>query len=259
MYSDYKLDLGNYPINPWLDNQIIFKSQLFEDQNGQAFLEGTYELKQAPNNEMVTVKNFYSAFDPPDDTGMVHVVKFGDFSPKLSISEYDFLGTDFLEANEITADELIDYVEMINKKIEPYRNPLVKQSRIMMLYTLLGIFVVTVCSILFSIYLSFFFAIFMVILYFIGLYKIRRKTREESVKAEKTVIFNLALILHNLNASSLESKCKLKCKVGHLAQWVEFHSLRSATEVAIRSSRRSHSEEEEGICEESRMVDDSDK
>ena len=30
LYQDYRLDLGNYPINPFVDQEIIFKSQIDE-------------------------------------------------------------------------------------------------------------------------------------------------------------------------------------------------------------------------------------
>ena len=44
---------------------------------------------------------------------------------------------------------------------------------------------------------------------------------------EKVIMFNLAIILQNLNSSKLVKKYRLRAKVGHLAQWIEFHSLRS--------------------------------
>ena len=39
-------------------------------------------------------------------------------------------------------------------------------------------------------------------------------------------MFNLAVILQNLNNSVLVKKHRLRAKIGHLAQWIEFHSLR---------------------------------
>ena len=43
---------------------------------------------------------------------------------------------------------------------------------------------------------------------------------------EKAVFLNLAFTIHNLNKTLLESKFKMRCKMGHLGQWIEFHSLR---------------------------------
>ena len=65
----------------------------------------------------------------------------------------------------------------------------------MIVYLLLGIFVVTISSILLSIYVSYLFAIFIVSIYFVGLYLIRKRTSKLTAQAEKEVIFNLALIL----------------------------------------------------------------
>ena len=39
-------------------------------------------------------------------------------------------------------------------------------------------------------------------------------------------MINLAIILHNLNHSLLVPQFKLRAKIGHMAQWIEFHSLR---------------------------------
>ena len=71
---------------------------------------------------------------------------------------------------------MIGFVNTISGKIEPYRKQIVKQLQIMILYMLLGIFVVTIFSIILSISISYFFAIFMVAVYFVGLYLIRKKT-----------------------------------------------------------------------------------
>ena len=38
------IDLGNYPLNPWLDTVVPFKSQIDEVSRGSSFMDGTYEL-----------------------------------------------------------------------------------------------------------------------------------------------------------------------------------------------------------------------
>ena len=57
---------------------------------------------------------------------------------------------------------------------------------------------------------------------------------------EKAVFFNLAFSIYNLNKTVLESKFKMRCKLGHLGQWIEFHSLR----------RKRQSEEEQSKSEQ---------
>ena len=115
----------------------------------------------------------------------------------------------------------------------------------MMGYLLIGIFIVTAASVPLSIYVSYLFAVFMVILYFIGLYFMRKRTSRITAIAEKEIIFNLALILHNLNEDTMVPKYKLRCKMGHLGQWVEFHSLREPEELKKRL-RMNLIEEENG-------------
>ena len=69
-------------------------------------------------------------------------------------------------------------------------------------------------------------ALIVVIIYFAGLLFIQRKTSKVTAEMEKLIMFNLAIILHNLNHSLLVPQFKLRAKIGHMAQWIEFHSLR---------------------------------
>ena len=38
-------------------------------------------------------------------------------------------------------------------------------------------------------------------------------------------MFNMALVLSNINVNILEPKYRIKAKLGHLGSWIEFHSL----------------------------------
>ena len=86
----------------------------------------------------------------------------------------------------------------------------------MIWYLILGVFVVTISSVLLSIYINYGFTFFMVAIYFLGLYLIRRKTTKISALAEREFFFNLALIVTNFNQETLVPKYKLKCTLGHL-------------------------------------------
>ena len=65
-------------MNPYLNNEILFLSQIDEIQQGTIFLEGTYELKQKLDGS--TAKIFQSSFEAPDDSDTVHCVSFTDCS-----------------------------------------------------------------------------------------------------------------------------------------------------------------------------------
>ena len=42
-------------MNPWLNEEILFKSQMDEIQQGTIFLEGTYTLKAKPDGSTAKV------------------------------------------------------------------------------------------------------------------------------------------------------------------------------------------------------------
>jgi hypothetical protein len=79
-------------------------------------------------------------------------------------------------------------------------------------------------AVLLGILISFWISLGLILLYFLGLVIIQRVTSKKSVYLEKTVFFNTALALSNMNFSVLEPKFKIKARLGHLAQWVEFHA-----------------------------------
>ena len=54
----------------------------------------------------------------------------------------------------------------------------------------------------------------------------------------------MAFAIHNLNKTLLESKFKMRCKVGHLGQWIEFHSLRRNPNNAANTNATSQTRDE---------------
>ena len=110
-------------MNPWLNFEIIFKSQIDEIQKGTIFLEGMYELKERADGK--TTKVFHPSFDAPEDSEMIHVVRFTDCSSQLDLRNWEFQHTDFLVFNQVTADEMIDFVGKINEVIHEPRLKLV--------------------------------------------------------------------------------------------------------------------------------------
>ena len=79
---------------------------------------------------------------------------------------------------------------------------------------------------LIAIYLTAWLSAFVVLVYFVGLFTLQRRTGRISQAMDKAVFFNLAFAIHNLNKTILEKDFKMRCKLGHLGQWIEFHSLR---------------------------------
>ena len=124
LWSSTIIDLGNYPMNPWLNNEIQFTSQMDEIEQGAIFLEGLYELKQ--KGDGTTIKVFHSSFEPPEDSDLVHVVRFTDCSTQLDLHHFEFEQTDFLVFNQITADDMIGFVDLINQRIHDDRQRLVR-------------------------------------------------------------------------------------------------------------------------------------
>ena len=179
LVSQKTIDLGNYPLNPWLDNVIPFKSQVDELQRGSSFLEGTYELSEQPiagNSEEhnQTLKVFHIGFDIPDDTDRIQAVKFTDCSAQLDLTTYDLEDSEFLKFNQLPPEDIIGFVSTINKKIEPHRRKLVKQIRIIMAYIAGGLFFLTLIAALLALWSSPWISLIVIIVYFIGLFFIQR-------------------------------------------------------------------------------------
>lgn len=93
-------------------------------------------------------------------------------------------------------------------------------------YVFLGIVFMAILIIILALYVTPYLAFLVVLAYFGGLYLLQRRTGRISAEMDKAVLFNLAFTLYNMNKSCLEQKYRLRCKVGHLGQWIEFHSLK---------------------------------
>ena len=227
LWSTTIIDFGNYPLNQWLNREIVFKSQMDEIQKGTIFLEGTYELIETEDG--VTTKVFIPSFDAPEDSNMIHIVRFTDCSSQLDLRHWEFAQTDFLVFNQITADEMIDFVTMINEKIHAPRLKLVNQTKLILGYVFLGIVFMAIFITVIAVYTTWWLSAFVVLAYFIGLFMLQKRTGRITSEMDKVIFLNLAFVIHNLNKTLLESKFKMRCKLGHMGQWIEFHSLRRNT------------------------------
>jgi hypothetical protein len=125
----------------------------------------------------------------------------------------------------IAEDDFNGIMTLINSKVNPYRKRLVLQIKIIMSYIVGGVLLLSVFATLLGIAISYWISLVLVIFYFIGLFVIQKVTSKRTQQMEKTVIFNLALILTNINKNILEPKFRIRARIGHLAQWIEFHAL----------------------------------
>ena len=145
------------------------------------------------------------------------MVRFTDCTSQLDLNDYDLEESEFLKFNELPAEDMMAFVSNINKKVEPHRRKLVMQIRIIMAYIIGGIFFLAIFATAIALMTNAWFSLIVVIAYFIGLFFIQRKTSKVTAEMEKVILFNLAIILHNLNHSLLMPQFKLKAKIGHMA------------------------------------------
>ena len=121
---------------------------------------------------------------------------------------------------------MIDFVAKINEVIHEPRLKLVNQTKILLSYVFLGLVFMAIFITIIAVYTTWWLSAFVVLVYFLGLVLLQRRTGRITSEMEKAVFLNLAFTIHNLNKTLLESKFKMRCKMGHLGQWIEFHSLR---------------------------------
>lgn len=84
-------------------------------------------------------------------------------------------------------------------------------------YIVLGLLLLSILAVVLGVFISYWISLGLVILYFIGLIVIQRITSKIQQDMEKRVLFNIALVLSNLNFNILEPKFKLKAKLGYMA------------------------------------------
>ena len=139
---------------------------------------------------------------------------------------------------------MIGFVALINQKIYSYRNKQVHATKLYLGYILIGLFVVALFITMVAVFLSFWLSFVAVVFYFIGLFCLGKRTSKVQSEMDKAVFFNMAFVIHNLNKTELEKKYQMRCKLGHMGQWIEFHSLRRRSN-SVTGQNNSKSENEE--------------
>ena len=168
---------------------------------------------------------------------------FTDCQTALKVRSWEFDETNFLVANEITAEDMMGFISQINVGIGAQRQAQVKQTKIILGYTLGGIVFMAAFATAIGLLVAPWFSIFFIVIYFGGLYFIQKRSTRISAELEKEMFFNLAVCLQNLNREVLEKNFKLKAKIGHMAQWIEFHSLRRPSSTGDEEEPRSEKDD----------------
>lgn len=133
-------------------------------------------------------------------------MRFTDCSTQLDLRHWEFEQTDFLVFNQITADEMIGFVALLNQRIVEPRTTQVKQTKLILGYVIIGILFMALLITLIAVFLTAWVSAIAVIIYFVGLFILMKRTGLVQVAMEKSVFFNLAIAIHNLNKSCLESQ-----------------------------------------------------
>jgi hypothetical protein len=100
----------------------------------------------------------------------------------------------------------------------------------MLYYVVLGALALCLIGALFAIFVSFWISVVLALIYFGGLFVMIRISNKRGKLLEKKLIFNMGLVLMNMNQNvgdviegrSLKS-FGVRIEAGHLAQWIEIH------------------------------------
>ena len=103
----------------------------------------------------------------------------------------------------------------------------------------------TITCCLFGILLTYWVSILLGLVYFIGLAFVIRSTSKNSKAIEKELHINLAISLINFSREVLKPEHNIEARIGHMAQWVEFHSIKSL-ESTRNSPSKANDDSEEG-------------
>ena len=95
----------------------------------------------------------------------------------------------------------------------------------MLIYLIGGGLFVSLLASLLGLWISYWISVGLTLVYFAGLFAVIKYSNKQSQILQKKIHFNLALVLINVNHEFLEKKHRLRARIGHMAQWVEFHSL----------------------------------
>jgi len=127
-----------------------------------------------------------------------------------------------LEQAWLEQSQLEQTINLINETILPCKLRLAANDRKLSLYLLLGLLIVVIVAIVLGIFIHFALAGVIILGYIVGLILMIRKVFHENELLRKQIHFNVCLIVRNEN-ERLFLKHNIKCKVGFMTEWLEFH------------------------------------
>jgi hypothetical protein len=201
------------------DTDIEIKSDADEKANKRHILEGKYDLVEEDSR---TLKVFHSVFITPEPNENLIVLTFEDCRERLNKISDELL----LLPEELRSS----FIEVLNTRLFEFRKGPVLLQKVMLYYVVIGALALCLVGALFAIFVSFWISVVIALLYFGGLFVMIRISNKRGKLLEKKLIFNMGLVLMNLNRNPDEvvpgrnlKSLGVRLEVGHLAQWIEVH------------------------------------
>lgn len=142
---------------------------------------------------------FNQTFLPPEENKKLHVFRYGDFSDK--IEPYYLEGeNEGIPDGTLIKEPMLERIEnAINERVGPYRKKMMVMAKFFFMYQLLGALIVAILAAIIGHVFGFFACVTLIGLYLLGLLIGVRVQHRRGKALEMVYIFNLALVLENLN------------------------------------------------------------
>lgn len=115
-------------------------------------------------------------------------------------------------------------IKTLNARLFEFRKGPVMLQKLVLYYVVIGALALCLVGALFAIFVSFWISVVIALLYFVGLFAVIRISNKRGKLLEKKLIFNMGLILMNLNKNVDEvvlghslSSLGVRLEAGHLA------------------------------------------
>ena len=131
------------------------------------------------------------------------MLRYGDFATDLD-PYYETLdlnqNLDEETLNSMTKDPVIENVqEVLNKRLGQYRSKMMLLPKILLTYQLLGALLVAVSAAIVGYIMNFISSLVLVAIYLLSLLACMKVSNRRTKQLELVYLFNLALVLENLN------------------------------------------------------------